>query len=68
MYELSPTVKAAADAAAGGGSFDIELWAFDFFLQQMIRDQLDADEEYAQPIVNNEIAKIVAHSISGFGV
>lgn len=68
MYELSPTVKAAADGAAGGGDFDVAGWAFNNLLQKMIRDQLDADEEYANPIVNNEIAKIIAPSISGYGV
>ena len=67
MADLSPTVRAAADAAGDGGSFDIDAYAFDLMLQIMIRDQLDADEEYAQPLVSNEIARIVAHSISGWG-
>lgn len=68
MSELSPTVKAAAESAGDGGSFDVNAFAFDLFLQQMLRDQMDNDEEYSNPIVTNEIAKIVAHSISGFGV
>jgi hypothetical protein len=42
-----------------------EQFSLDLIYQQMFRDSLDQDED-SSPIVNNEIAKIMAHSVSGW--
>jgi hypothetical protein len=56
----------ATQSLTASGDLDFEKFAIDLMLQGMIRDSLDANED-SEPIVNSEIARIVAHSLSGWG-
>jgi hypothetical protein len=42
-----------------------EQFSLDLIYQQMFRDAMDQNED-SSPIVNSEIAKIIAHSLSGW--
>ena len=63
MSTLSPTDSAAASTATGGGDIDFEQYALNNLLQQMYRNQFDADDDYSIPVVSAEMAKIMANAI-----
>jgi hypothetical protein len=46
---------------------DFEKFSYDLFLQNLFRLQFEENEETSQPIVDNEMAKIYAHLLSGWG-